>query len=94
MLTAYDFPFASILDSAGIDIILVGDSLGNNVLGYATSLPVTVEEMIYHTKAVTKAVKTALVVIDMPFMSYQESWNRRAERRPHDKRERCGSRQG
>jgi len=73
MLTAYDFPFASILDTVGIDIILVGDSVGNNVLGYPNSLPVTVEEMIYHTKAVSKAAKRALVVIDMPFMSYQES---------------------
>ena len=73
MLTAYDFPFASILDNAGIDIILVGDSVGNNVLGYPNSLPVTVEEMIHHTKPVAKAAKKALVVIDMPFMSYHES---------------------
>jgi 3-methyl-2-oxobutanoate hydroxymethyltransferase len=73
MLTAYDFPFASILDNAGVDIILVGDSVGNNVLGYPNSLPVTVEEMIHHTKPVAKAAKKALVVIDMPFMSYQES---------------------
>ncbi len=73
MLTAYDVPFASILDGAGIDIILVGDSVGNNVLGYPNSLPVTVDEMIHHTKAVTKAARRALVVIDMPFMSYHES---------------------
>ena len=73
MLTAYDFPFAAILDNAGIDIILVGDSVGNNILGYANSLPVTVDEMIHHTKPVVKAAKRSLVVIDMPFMSYQES---------------------
>jgi 3-methyl-2-oxobutanoate hydroxymethyltransferase len=73
MLTAYDFCFAQILDEAGIDIILVGDSVGTTVLGYPTTLPVTVSEMIHHARAVTKAVKRALVVIDMPFMSYQES---------------------
>jgi 3-methyl-2-oxobutanoate hydroxymethyltransferase len=73
MLTAYDFPFAQIVDAAGIDVILVGDSLGNTVLGYANTLPVTVDEMIHHTKAVTKGAQRALVVIDMPFMSYQES---------------------
>lgn len=73
MLTAYDFPIASILDGVGIDIILIGDSVGNNVLGYPNSLPVTVDEMIHHTKPVVKAAKRALVVIDMPFMSYQES---------------------
>ena len=73
MLTAYDFPFAQIMDAAGIDVILVGDSLGNTVLGYQNTLPVTVDEMIHHTKAVTRGAKRALVVIDMPFMSYQES---------------------
>ena len=73
MLTAYDFPIASVLDGAGIDIILVGDSVGNVMLGYPNTLPVTVDEMIHHTRAVTKAAKRALVVIDMPFMSYHES---------------------
>jgi 3-methyl-2-oxobutanoate hydroxymethyltransferase len=73
MLTAYDFVFAGIVDQAGIDIILVGDSVGNVLLGYPTTLPVTVDEMIHHTKAVVRATKSALVVIDMPFMSYQES---------------------
>ena len=73
MLTAYDFPFAQIMDAAGIDIILVGDSVGNAVLGYPTTLPVTVDEMIHHTGAVTRGARRALVVIDMPFMSYQES---------------------
>jgi 3-methyl-2-oxobutanoate hydroxymethyltransferase len=70
-LTAYDFITAKILDKAGIDIILVGDSLSNVFQGNETTLPVTMDEMIYHTKAVTKGVKRAMVVVDMPFMSYQ-----------------------
>ena len=73
MLTAYDTPMARILDQAGVDILLVGDSVGSVVVGYPNTLPVTVEEMIYHTKAVIKGVTRALVVIDMPFMSYQIS---------------------
>jgi 3-methyl-2-oxobutanoate hydroxymethyltransferase len=73
MLTAYDFPFAHIMDEAGIDVLLVGDSLGNVMLGYPNTLPVTVDEMIHHTKAVTRGAKRSLVVIDMPFMSYHES---------------------
>jgi len=73
MLTAYDYPFARILDGAGVDILLVGDSVGSVVAGYDTTLPVTVDEMIYHTKMVTRATQRALVVIDMPFMSYQVS---------------------
>jgi 3-methyl-2-oxobutanoate hydroxymethyltransferase len=73
MLTAYDYAFSGIIDAAGVDIILVGDSVGNVMLGYPNTLPVTVEEMIHHTKAVTKGARHALVVIDMPFMSYQES---------------------
>ena len=73
MLTSYDYAFASIVDQAGIDSILVGDSVGNTVLGYTSTIPVTVEEMIHHTKAVTRGAKKALVVIDMPFMSYHES---------------------
>jgi 3-methyl-2-oxobutanoate hydroxymethyltransferase len=72
-LTAYDCPFARILDAAGIDIIMVGDSLGNAVLGYETTLPVTMEEMLHHTKAVRRGVKNALLVGDMPFGSYQTS---------------------
>jgi 3-methyl-2-oxobutanoate hydroxymethyltransferase len=71
MLTAYDFTMAKIIDSAGIDIILVGDSLSNVFQGNDTTIPVTIEEMIYHAKAVIKAVKQAFVVIDMPFGSYQ-----------------------
>jgi 3-methyl-2-oxobutanoate hydroxymethyltransferase len=73
MLTAYDTPFARILDEAGVDILLVGDSVGSVVAGYPNTLPVTVEEMIYHTKAVVRGVTRSLVVIDMPFMSYQIS---------------------
>ena len=70
-LTAYDFITAKILDEAGIDLILVGDSLGNVFQGNDTTLPVTMDEMIYHTKAVTKGVNRAMVMVDMPFMSYQ-----------------------
>jgi len=73
MLTAYDYPFASIIDEAGIDIILVGDSLGMVVQGLENTLPVTMDEMIYHTKMVTRAVKNSMVIGDMPFMSYQTS---------------------
>ena len=73
MLTAYDFLIAKYLDQVGIDIILVGDSLGNVVQGYETTLPVTVDDMIYHAKAVKRAVKNALIVVDMPFMSFQTS---------------------
>lgn len=73
VLTAYDFQFARILDGAGVDAILVGDSLGNVMLGYENTLPVTMEEMIHHTRAVTRAVSRAFVLFDMPFMSYQVS---------------------
>ena len=72
-LTAYDYPTAKILDSLGIDIILVGDSVGNVVLGYESTLPVTMEEMLHHTRAVKRGVKNALLVGDMPFLSYQPS---------------------
>ncbi len=71
MLTAYDFPVAQIVDEAGIDMILVGDSLGNVVQGLANTLPVTMDEMIYHAKMVSRAAQTAMVVGDMPFLSYQ-----------------------
>lgn len=73
MLTAYDHPFAKILDEAGVDIVLVGDSLGNVALGYRDTLPVTMEEMLVHTQAVARGVKQALVVADMPFGSFQEN---------------------
>jgi 3-methyl-2-oxobutanoate hydroxymethyltransferase len=73
MLTAYDYAFARIVDQAGIDIILVGDSLGNVVQGRDTTLPVTLDEMIYHTTLVARGARSAMVVGDMPFMSYQVS---------------------
>jgi len=69
-LTAYDYFSGKVVDEAGVDIILVGDSLGMVVLGYENTLPVTVEEMMHHTKAVSRAVKHALVVADMPYLSY------------------------
>src|SRR3990172_9262213 len=71
MLTAYDFPTAQIVDQAGIDVILVGDSLGMVVQGVTSTLPVTMEEMLYHTKLVARAASSAMVVGDMPFLSYQ-----------------------
>lgn len=73
MLTAYDYHTASVIDEAGIDMILVGDSLGNVILGYENTLAVTVDDMIHHGKAVCRGAKDAFVVIDMPFMSYQTS---------------------
>ena len=71
MLTAYDFTFARIFDEAGVDILLVGDSLGNVVQGHDTTLPVTLDEIVYHTRLVTRGVRRAMVVADMPFGSYQ-----------------------
>lgn len=71
MLTAYDYSLAKILDQCGVDVILVGDSAANVIAGYETTLPITLNEMIYHAKCVIRAVKRALVVIDMPFGSYQ-----------------------
>jgi len=72
-LTAYDFPFAEILDEAGIDIILVGDSLGMVVLGYKNTTFVTLDDMVHHTKAVSRANGKAMIVADMPFLSFQVS---------------------
>lgn len=71
MLTCYDYPFARIMDSCGIDVILIGDSVGVVVSGYENTLPVTMDEIVYHTRAVMRANPKALVVSDMPFMSYQ-----------------------
>ncbi|MEG0798356.1 MAG: 3-methyl-2-oxobutanoate hydroxymethyltransferase [Acidaminococcaceae bacterium] len=73
MITAYDVAMARTVDEAGIDMILVGDSVGNVMLGYDSTIPVTMEEMLHHTKAVCRGTKYALVVGDMPFMSYQVS---------------------
>jgi 3-methyl-2-oxobutanoate hydroxymethyltransferase len=71
MITAYDYPTAQMVDKAGIDTILVGDSVGMVVLGYPSTVPVSMEEMIHHTKAVTRGTECAFVIGDMPFMSYQ-----------------------
>lgn len=73
MLTAYDYSTAKLMDEAGINMLLVGDSLGMAMLGYEDTLPVTMEDMIHHTKAVSRGAKNAFVVGDMPFMSYQTS---------------------
>ncbi|MUT65447.1 3-methyl-2-oxobutanoate hydroxymethyltransferase [Paenibacillus sp. NEAU-GSW1] len=83
MLTAYDYPSAVLAEEAGIDAILVGDSLGNVVLGYDTTIPVTLEDMIYHTKAVSRGARETFIVTDMPFMTYgvgRESTMRNAAR--------------
>ena len=71
VVTAYDYPTARLADEAGVEIVLVGDSVGTVVLGYESTLPVTMEDMLHHTKAVTRAKPSAMVVGDMPFMSYQ-----------------------
>jgi len=73
MLTAYDYPTALAMDQAGVDVILVGDSLAMVVLGYENTLPVTMEEMLHHSRAVARGAKSALLIGDMPFMSYQVS---------------------
>ncbi len=74
MMTAYDYPTARLVDEAGVDMILVGDTLGMVVLGYDSTLPVTMEDMIHHTKAVVRGAQHAMVVGDMPFGSYQTGW--------------------
>jgi 3-methyl-2-oxobutanoate hydroxymethyltransferase len=73
MLTAYDFSFARIIDNAGIDVILVGDSASNVIAGHETTLPITLDQMIYHASSVIRAVKHCLVVVDLPFGSYQSN---------------------
>ncbi|WP_449600959.1 3-methyl-2-oxobutanoate hydroxymethyltransferase [Paenibacillus sp. Marseille-Q9583] len=73
MLTAYDYPSALLAEEAGIDLILVGDSLGNVVLGYDTTLPVTIDDMVYHTRSVTRGAQKTFIVADMPFMTYHGS---------------------
>lgn len=79
MMTAYDYPTASLVDQAGIDTILVGDSLGMVVLGYQSTVPVTMEEMLHHSKAVARGVETSFIIGDMPFMSYHTSKNAAVE---------------
>src|SRR4029079_8172409 len=71
--TAYDFTMARLLDRAGVDVILVGDSLGMVVLGYENTLAVTLDDMLHHTRAVVRGTERALVVVDMPFLTYQVS---------------------
>ena len=73
MLTCYDYSMAKLMDNAGVDTLLVGDSLGMTILGYEDTLSVTMEDMIHHTAAVARGAKNALVIGDMPFMSYQVS---------------------
>src|SRR6478609_8458610 len=73
MLTAYDYSMASLLDSAGVDVILVGDSASNVIAGHETTLPITLDQMIYHASSVIRAVKRSLVVVDLPFGSYQSN---------------------
>ena len=73
MLTAYDFSFAKIIDGAGIDVILVGDSASNVMAGHETTLPITLDQMIYHASSVIRAVERSLVVVDLPFGSYQSN---------------------
>lgn len=73
MLTAYDFSMARILDEAGIDVLLVGDSASNVMAGHETTLPITLDQMIYHAQSVVRAVKRAMVVVDLPFGSYQSN---------------------
>jgi 3-methyl-2-oxobutanoate hydroxymethyltransferase len=73
MLTAYDFSFARIIDGAGIDVILVGDSASNVMAGHETTLPITMDQMIYHAQSVIRGIDRCLVVVDMPFGSYQSN---------------------
>src|SRR5213596_753541 len=73
MLTAYDFSFAKIIDGAGIDIILVGDSASNVMAGHETTLPITLDQMIYHAQSVIRGINRCLVVVDLPFGSYQSN---------------------
>lgn len=72
-LTAYDFSFATLLDRAGVDLVMVGDSLGMVIQGHGTTLPVTLDHMVYHSRCVARAIRRALLVVDMPFLSYQVS---------------------
>lgn len=79
MITAYDHPTARLVDQAGIDVVLVGDSVGNNILGYTSTIPVTLAEMLHHTAAVSRGLQRALLVGDMPFLSYNVSHERAIE---------------
>ena len=94
MLTAYDFPTARIVDEAGIPMILVGDSLGEVLLGYESTVRVSIEEMLHHTRAVVRGAQHALVVGDMPFLTYAVRGGRHRERRTVHARRGRGCRQG
>ena len=72
-LTAYDYSFARLLEAAAVDVVLIGDSLGNVIQGQATTVPVTLDEMVYHTRCVARGLQRALLLADLPFLSYQES---------------------
>src|ERR1044071_9917139 len=80
MLTAYDYTTARIVDASGIDVILVGDSASNVMAGHETTLPITLDQMIYHAQSVVRAVSRCLVVVDMPFGSYQGNSDRQSTR--------------
>ena len=71
MITAYDYPSARLVEQAGVPVILVGDSLGSVILGYESTVPVTMDDIVYHTRAVVRGTSKAIVVADLPFMSYQ-----------------------
>jgi ketopantoate hydroxymethyltransferase len=90
MLTAYDFTMARIIDAAGIDVLLVGDSASNVMAGNETTVPITLDHMIYHTQCVVRGVDRALVIADMPFMSYQVTPKRGSHKCwPSHERGRC-----
>jgi 3-methyl-2-oxobutanoate hydroxymethyltransferase len=90
MLTAYDFSLARLVDQAGTDVILVGDSASNVMAGNETTLPITLDQMIYHGSSVVRAVKRALVVVDMPFGTLSGEFKGRAEYcHPYNERDRC-----
>ncbi len=90
MLTAYDYPSAKLAEEAGVDIILVGDSLGMVVLGYDSTVAVTVDDMIHHGKAVRRGATDTFIAVDMPFGSYHGSYDRTLARsRPNFSRNRC-----
>ena len=97
VVTAYDALFGKLVDESGVDAVLVGDSLGNLLAGYETTLPVTLDQMIYHARSTRAGVKRALLIVDMPFLTYQVSRRARArELRPRDGggRRRCGEARG
>lgn len=92
MLTSYDYSMARIVDAAGVDVILVGDSAANVMAGYETTVPITLDMMIYHARSVARAVRRALVVVDLPFGTYREFESGARVGRPHHEgdRGRCG----